>query len=311
MAIQRTCCFLIIALLATRLTAQHSMQEIAYPPDTKKLTLPDSVGIAYIDRGAGPYTLVFLHGLGANLKAWQKNVDSLSGQFRCIALDLPGYGKSDKGDYPYGMAFFAAHIQAFLDALDLQNVVLVGHSMGGQVALTLALQGAPRVQKLVLIAPAGIETFTVAEKTWLQTVYTPEIVKNTPPEQIRRNFRVNFFEWPEDAEFMYDDRLFLRETVEYDGWCRMVPQCVAAMLNEPVFDRLGQITQPALIIFGENDMLIPNQILHKDQTTLQIAQLANASIPGSQVRMVTRSGHFVQWEQANLTNQAIREFLGQ
>ena len=136
MTVRQTIFIIIFALLATGTTAQQetpvkSMQEIAYPADTKKIALPDGVEIAYVDRGQGPFTLLFVHGLGTYLKAWQKNLDSLSGQYRCIALDLPGYGKSGKGDYAFGMSFFASHLQAFCEALDLQNVVLVGHSMGG------------------------------------------------------------------------------------------------------------------------------------------------------------------------------------
>jgi len=301
----------IICLLAVKLTAQTSMQELVYPPDTKKIALPGGTEIAYIDRGTGPRTLLFVHGLGANLKAWQKNVDSLSRDYRCIALDLPGYGKSGKGDYDYNMTFFAVQVRGFIAALDLKKVVLVGHSMGGQIALTAALLDSTRLEKLVLLAPAGIETFSEAEKNWFKAVYTPEVVKNTPPEQIRRNFLLNFFEWPADAEFMYEDRLFLRQTAEYDAWCRMIPQCVMGMLNQPVFDRLAEISLPTLILYGENDYLIPNQILHKGQNTQQIALLAQSKIPGSRVQVIPRCGHFVQWEQADATNQAIREFLGQ
>ena len=301
-------CGLFTAVSAQQ-TAVKSMQDLAYPADTKKVTLPGGVQIACIDRGTGPVTLLFVHGLGANLKAWQKNVDSLSGSYRCIALDLPGYGKSGQGDFQFGMSFFASHLRAFMEVLDLKNVVLVGHSMGGQIALTAALQDTARLKKLVLIAPAGIETFTEAEKAWFQAVYTPEVVKNTPVEQIRRNFTVNFFQWPPDAEFMYEDRLLLRETSEWDAWCRMIPQCVSGMLNEPVFDRLQQIKLPKLVLYGENDYLIPNKILHKNQNTLQIAQLAQASIPGSRLKMLPNCGHFAQWEQAALVNTAIREFL--
>lgn len=287
------------------------MQDIPYPTDTKTVTLPSGIDMAYLDRGEGPYTLVFLHGLGANLKAWQKNVDSLSAHYRCIALDLPGYGKSGKGDYPYGMAFFAGAVRAFCDTLDLQNVVLVGHSMGGQVALTMALADTSRLAKLVLIAPAGIETFSAAEAGWLKTVYTSAVIQNTPPEQIRKNFLLNFYQWPDDAEFMYEDRLFLRETAEYLDWCAMLPKCVAGMLDEPVFDQLEQVSLPSLILFGENDALIPNTFLHKNQTTAQIAALAHSKIPGSQLRQIPECGHFVQWEQAEKTNRAIRDFLAQ
>lgn len=306
----KTTAFLAAVLMAAGLAAQtNSMQEISYPADTRTITLSGGTEIAYTDRGTGPATLVFVHGLGSNLKAWQKNTDSLSRFYRCIALDLPGYGKSAKGDFPYGMAFFAGQLRAFLDTLDLQHVVLVGHSMGGQVALTLALQKTARLDKLVLIAPAGIETFSEAEKNWFRMVYTPEVVKNTPPEQIRRNFLLNFHRWPADADFMIEDRFFLRQTAEYEAWCRMIPQCVNGMLSEPVFDRLGEVALPTLIIYGENDALIPNTILHKDQNTRQIGELARHSIPGSRLLMFPECGHFVNWEQADMTNRAIREFL--
>ncbi len=285
------------------------MQDIPYPPDTKTVMLPSGIEMAYLDRGEGPYTLLFVHGLGANLKAWQKNVDSLSTHYRCIAPDLPGYGKSGKGDYPYGMAFFAGAVRAFCDTLDLRNVVLIGHSMGGQVALTMALADTSRLAKLVLIAPAGIETFSAAEAVWLKTVYTSAVIQNTPPGQIRKNFLLNFYQWPEDAEFMYEDRMFLRETAEYEGWCAMLPKCVAGMLDETVFDKLEQMPLPSLILFGENDALIPNTFLHKNQTTAQIAELAQSKIPGSRLLQIPECGHFVQWEQAEKTNRAIRDFL--
>ncbi len=302
---------LLLTVAGVKIDAQTAspMNDVAYPADLKKIALPGGVEMAYIDRGSGARTLVFIHGLGSNLKAWEKNVDSLSGQYRCIALDLPGYGRSSMGDYAYGMSFFAAQVNALLDALDLQNVVLVGHSMGGQVALTMVLKGAPRVEKVVLIAPAGIETFTEAEKLWFGAVYTPEVVKNTPPEQIRRNFELNFYRWPGDAEFMIADRMTLRASPAYDDWCRMIPQCVMGMLNEPVAARLSEITLPVLILYGENDALIPNRILHPTQNTLQIAQSAQAAIPGSQLRTFPECGHFVHWEKAAETNRAITEFL--
>ncbi len=124
-----------------------------------------------------------------------------------------------------------------------------------------------------------------------------------------QNFEANFYIWPYDAEYLYRERLFLRETVEYDGWCRMIPKCVAAMLDEPVFGKLEKITIPTLIIFGENDGLIPNTFLHKTLNTQQVAQLAQSKIPGSRLRLLPQAGHFVHWEQMALTNQAIREFL--
>ncbi len=289
--------------------SQTTMNDLPYPPDVRRAALPSGVEVAYVDRGEGPYTLVLLHGLGTYLKSWLHNIDALAMRHRCIALDLPGYGKSSKGDYPFSMAFFAEQVALFCATLGLEKVVLVGHSMGGQVALTLALQQPELVERLVLLAPAGIETFSEAEATWLKNVYTPEVIKQTPPEQIRKNFVANFHEWPPDAEILYNDRLALRQTVEYDGWCRMISQCVRSMLDEPVALRLGKVKQPTLILFGEEDALIPNRFLHPQQSTLEIAQCAQSSIPNSQLRMIPNAGHMLQWEQAAAVNDAIKTFL--
>ena len=109
---KRTLSALFIAFAAVAVVAQtSSMQDLPYPNDTKTIILPGGTEIAYIDRGQGPYTLVFVHGLGTYFKSWQNLVNAQSMENRCIALDLPGYGKSSKGDYPFSMQFFAEQIE--------------------------------------------------------------------------------------------------------------------------------------------------------------------------------------------------------
>lgn len=285
------------------------MQDWAYPYEVHKIALSDSLEIAYIDEEEGEEVLLFIHGLGSYLKAWQKNIDSLKMDYRCIALDLPGYGKSSKGNYPFDMTFFAETIRAFIEALNLKKVTLVGHSMGGQIAMHTVLKHNPHIEKLILIAPAGFELFTNKEKQWFQNVYTAAVIKATSEEQIRKNFKINFYNMPEDAQFMIEDRLFMRQTVEYDPYCAMIPKCVLGMLEEPIFDRLSEITLPTLVLFGENDLLIPNKLLHPNLNTLEVAKSASAHLSKGTLKMIPSAGHFVQWEQAELVNEAILKFL--
>lgn len=291
--------------------AAHTPVELMLPgaDSIRYVALPSGVRIGYTDSGAGEQTLLMVHGLGSNHQSWQKNIAGLRAHFRCVALDLPGYGVSGKGEFAFDMVFFAETVASFIQTLNLQNVVLVGHSMGAQVSMHVALRNAGLVQKLVLLAPAGFETFTEQEKAWFGAVYTPALLKSTSPEQIRKNFEANFFQFPADAEYMISDRMALRASDDYDAYCAMIPRCVMGMLNQPVYEQLPSITIPTLVIYGEEDKLIPNRFLHKTLDTRQVALSGQSRLPQSSLLFMPAAGHFVQWEAAAAVNQAIDAFL--
>jgi len=286
------------------------MHTWSYPYPTHKVILSDSLTINYIDEGEGSHTLLFIHGLGSNLKAWQKNIDKLRDRYRCIALDLPNYGQSSTGQFSFSMSFFAETIHLFIQKLKLQEVVLVGHSMGGQSAMHFALQYPSSLSHLVLLAPAGFETFTPQQIHWFEQVYTATFVQSTTENQIIKNFQLNFYDMPEDAQFMISDRLELRADRDaYDQYCSMIPKCVLGMLKAPVFDQLKEINVPSLVFFGEEDRLIPNPLLNAKLTTTDVAQKGTAQLPNAELVMVPKAGHFVQWEGANAVHAAIHSFL--
>lgn len=293
-------------------TTKKSMLDFKYPYKTKFVELSNDVKIAYVDEGKGDKTLIFIHGLGSYLPAWQKNIDVLKSNYRCVAMDLPGYPKSSKGEDAYNMTFFADVILEMIAELKLKNPVLIGHSMGGQIAITTALKSPELLENLILIDPAGIERFTPQEATIMKSLVTKEAVKNTPEEQIKKNFDVNFAAGvtPEDALFMYHDRLYMRDTEsEYEHYCRMIPKCVAGMLDEPVCDNLKNIKTPTLILFGAQDYLIPNKYFHPDLTTETVAQTAKDQITDSQLFMIPNAGHFAMWDNSTAVNERIQTFL--
>lgn len=304
---------IVMLLMGSQLIAQtentKSMQDWEYPYPVKTVQLLDSIEVAYVEEGKGEETLVFIHGLGSNLKSWKKNIDNLAEAYRCIALDLPGYGQSSKGGYTYDMSFFANTLSLFIQELKLKKVTLVGHSMGGQVAIHTVLDAPSQIDQLILIAPAGFEQFTESERQWFKTFYTPSFIKSASEAQIIKNFQINFYDMPDDARFMIDDRLYMRQMIEYDHYTEMVPQCVQGMLNQPVFDQLNQLSLPTLIIYGEADQLIPNTFLHPTLTTEAVARSGAEQIPNSQLAFISEAGHFVQWEQYKPVNTIIRRFL--
>jgi pimeloyl-ACP methyl ester carboxylesterase len=269
------------------------------------------VEIAYIDEGKGTETFVFVHGLGGYLWNWVKNVEILRGGFRCIALDLPGYGQSSKGHAPYSMAFFADVLQEFLEKMGLSAVNLVGHSMGGQIALTLAARGCPLLKRLILVAPAGFETFNGFEKELIKATYNPLLMRSHAREQVLFNYKMVFSgRIPDEAQFMIDDRMDLvKNPQQHDLYCQMIAQCVDAMLEEPVFHRLSDIHLPTLIIFGGFDYLIPNRFFHPTDTPLSIGQRGQSKMPNSELTLIAQAGHFVQFEQARRVCELMVQFV--
>ncbi|MEZ4986676.1 MAG: alpha/beta hydrolase [Saprospiraceae bacterium] len=223
-------------------------------------------------------------------------------------MDLPGYGKSDTGHFPYSMTFFADAVQQLIHNLALDSVTLVGHSMGGQIATHVALRQDSALRQLVLIAPAGFEQFSEAEHQWFQTWVTPAIIKATPEAQIVKNFEINFTNMPDDARFMIADRLQMRATSDYDAYCQMIPLCVKGMLEEPVYDRLKDITLPTLVLFGLKDQLIPNRFLHPQLSAEAVALEAVALIPYADLKRFPRNRHFLQWEASEGVNALIYHF---
>lgn len=281
--------------------------EIDYGFTVKKVQVRN-INVAVVDEGEGETTLLLVHGLGSYIKGWKKNIPELSKRFRVIAVDLPGYGKSDKEAYPYSLSFYAQVLTELLDKMGVEKAVFVGHSMGGQISMITALNYPDKVEKLVLISPAGFERFTDGEGGWFKDVMTEELVFDTPIRSIDVNLRSNFYDTPEDALFMVTDRIQIKGAKDFRKYCYAVSRNVGAMIDEPTWDKLDQIQQPALILFGENDQLIPNRFLHGGFTK-DIAELGRKGIKDNVTMVFGECGHFVQFEKSDETNNAIIEFV--
>ena len=283
-------------------------KDLNYPYEVEYINLDDGRRIAYVDEGEGDEVIIFIHGLGSYLPAWKKNIEGLKNDFRVIALDLPGYGKSSKEVHSGSMEFYADVVNEFAAKLGLKKFVLGGHSMGGQIAMVAALKYPEAISKLILIAPAGFEEFTEGEKEWFREVMTVDGVALTSNQQIRTNVYANFYNMPDDAEFMITDRIAMKGAEGFENYAYAVVQSVNGMVNEPVIDFLKNIKQPVLIIFGEDDQLIPNPYLNPGFTR-DIAEFGHSKIQNSQLVMLENTGHFAQFESPKKVNEAIRDFL--
>ncbi len=286
----------------------NSMLDIEYPFAMKTQALSEEKCIAYAKEGQGKETIIFIHGLGSYAPAWIKNITDLKQQYQCIAIDLPGYGKSCKGPYEGDMLFFAKAVVELMDSLGLENAYLAGHSMGGQIAITASLLVPQRIKGLILVAPAGFEAFDEGEKQWFRDVITPRGTRFTTPQQIQANLTSNFYKYTKEADFMIADRIAIRKASDFEWYCYIIPQCVKGMVNQPVIDKLDKISQPTLIFFGENDNLIPNRFLNAGRTR-EIAEFGASKIKNSTLVMANKCGHFAQFEKSNEFNEAVKNFV--
>lgn len=305
--------FLMIAMMfACKPPARLAFADLEYPaPLASTQTLQvGSATVAYVDQGQGQDTLVLIHGLGSYLPAWKNNVAALAQHHRVVAIDLPGYGKSSKDDdYAYSMEFFATVVQGVIEQLELSHPVLVGHSMGGQIAVTHALRYPGAARALVLTSPAGLETFEDGEAKWLADIVTDEFTCKATPEAIWSRHATNFHHMPKDAHFMAADRVAVIGGPDFQQYCRAVTRSVRAMLDEPVFERLPEVTVPVLVVFGKYDQLIPNPFLHGGSTE-RLAKKTVPRLPAAELVMLPRAGHMAQLEQAEAWNEAVLAFLG-
>lgn len=284
--------------------------DLSYSNQVKRIAINDSAKVAYQENGNAKTTILMIHGLGGNSTHWQQNMKDLSKNFRCIALDLPGYGLSTMRVYQSAdmLDFYSSIILQFINKLKLKKVILVGHSMGGQIAIITSLKNVRAIKKLILIAPAGLETFNEAESKMLVQYSTPDFFKKQPEVAVRAGFQKNFFLMPKTAESLITDRLIMAKCAAFDPYFQMVAEGVKGMLKHPVRNQLKDIKIPTLVLYGENDELIPNKFLHKTLTTQQVNDNAK-DINNVQIQGVSQAGHLVMFEQSEKCNQLITHFI--
>lgn len=288
-----------------------AFENISYPFETTYSILNTKLSIAAIEAGKQSLPKVlFLHGMGSNCLAWKKNIAVLSEHFHCIALDLPGYGKSSKTeDFSATMRAFANCVVEFLEIREIKEVYICGHSMGGQIALWFAYLFPNKVKKMALLCPAGFETFTAEQADWIRTIYSEQMLLQLNAAQIDAAVRLNFFEFPTDAEFMIQDRVAIMEAADYPLYCKVVTKALNGMLIEPIFEHLPEIKTPCLVFFGENDKLIPSPLAPNGLSTAQIAEIGTQKLPNAQLELLPNCGHFIPFEAADRINPKIINFF--
>jgi pimeloyl-ACP methyl ester carboxylesterase len=239
---------------------------------------------AWLEAGSGP-PLVLIHGAGGSAELWQPQLDALADVARVVAPDLPGHGPLGGRGKP-SVAAYAEWLGGFLGALGEAPAVLVGHSMGGAVAQTLALARPASLAGLILIG-------TGARLRVLARIV--DLLREHPREGQSLIQELSFgAAAPRECVEMVDR--VLRE-----GAPLVMLGDYLACDRFDVRDRLALIRTPTLVVTGAEDRLTP----------LRYGRLLAETIPGARQLEIPGAGHFPQLEQPGPVNAAICGFLAE
>lgn len=244
------------------------------------------------EEGTG-HAVLFLHGMGCDGTDWEPQVDAFADRYRCITIDHRGHGRSDRevGD-GYSIARFAADARAVLDHLGVDRAHVVGLSMGGMIAQQLTLDDPERVCTLSLLdtfarpGPMADGMGAMADQVeaggldalagGFQAMVFAAATTGTKPELVERF----------DAQFRAN-----------------TPACLAADMRAiagiDVYDRLGSIAAPTVVLCGAEDNLTP----------LPMAEELAAAIPGATLEIVPDAGHFSNIENPEVVNRILAKQL--
>jgi pimeloyl-ACP methyl ester carboxylesterase len=283
--------------------------------DSRTLTI-DGVNLHYFCGGSGP-PLVLVHGLGSSAAVeFYFNLEPLAANHRVLAIDLPGFGRSDKPILDYTIEVFVKAVRDLMVSEQLETAAVMGVSMGGRVALGLALEAPRMVERLILVDALGVGTprRVLAYRLLLTRGLgeltlrgTARALRRMNPATIRR-----FWGWylrrPGRVDgILSDERIAdhgqLLSTPEYRAAYLSALRSIAGMgqLRNGVVveERLAELTMPTLVIWGRHDHIFP----------ASHAEMARQKIPRARVEIFDESGHTPQMEEPDHFNRVVLDFL--
>jgi pimeloyl-ACP methyl ester carboxylesterase len=250
--------------------------------------------ISYREAGQGPATL-FLHGIGSGSESYEGQFDGLSGKLRLIAWDAPGYGASDPlaAETPTSRDYAAA-AAALLDALDVEKIHLVGHSLGTVIGSSFAARHPERLLTVTLAsATAGYAKADHAARVDRLNARIGAILDLGPAGMAEARGREVLS--PDAPDAALSKVRAVMAGLRVDGYC----QAARMLHSSDIFDDIATIAVPAMVMCGSADTVTPEAL----------NQRIAAAIPGAVYRSLPGLGHACYVENPALFNDALGEFL--
>jgi pimeloyl-ACP methyl ester carboxylesterase len=263
-----------------------------------------SIWTRYWDLGAGPPVLL-LHGLGASAESWEPVAGPLSRYHRVLIPDLIGFGFTDKPDIDYTLEAFVGFVGAFMQSLDIARTSLIGHSLGGAIALRIAIEHPEWVDYLAVADVAGLAETPGTLIKLLRLPVIGELLLSPARSKTRQALKLYF----------HDQSLVTDELVEFNyrlisqagarrAYLSTIRNAVTASnadldLKTLVAEQLDQVGAPTLVLWGQEDQIAP----------VDYGEVAANAIPNAELHIIPAAGHNPMVEQPDRFTQAVLDFL--
>jgi pimeloyl-ACP methyl ester carboxylesterase len=252
--------------------------------------------------------VVLVHGLGGSIENWEHNIDALAQQHRVYAVDLLGFGRTDKFPLIKDINVLIKFLNDFMDTQNIGIANLVGSSMGGGLILGFALQFPQKVAKLVLVNNGGMGREVNIIFRLASVPFLGRLLMGRPSlKSVEKMYR----------SLVYDPTIITPEMLRVGFELAVLPGATSALLsathacisiwgqrakyNKELLSNLGKITAPTLIFWGKQDRILP--VAH--------AQIAASKIPGARLHIFDNCGHGVMFEYPDEFNKLVLDFLAE
>jgi pimeloyl-ACP methyl ester carboxylesterase len=248
--------------------------------------------IHYLEAGAGP-AVILLHGLGGDASNWASTIGPLSKKYHVIVPDQLGFGRSDKPMINYRVGTLVDFLDGLMKELKIDKASIAGNSLGGWTAAAFAIAHPEKVDKLILVDAAGFA---------LEKNVDPKALNVLNPSTragVLQVISVVFYNKQMFANPAAVDLFYAHKLAAGDGYT--IQRFIDSIVNgeDVLDDTVGKIKQPTLVVWGQQDILVP----------LAVGERYHKEIAGSQLFLIDKCGHVPMVEQAEQFNTALIGFL--